>query len=54
VQLSLPSDAKIVSTSPEPATTFALDNLILDFRLAMKSDQWIEVIFNSDSIKASP
>lgn len=52
LQISLPADAKIISVSPEPATTFALDNLIVDFRLVQKADQWVEIIFDSDSVNA--
>lgn len=45
VQLGLPADARIVSVSPSPAQSYNLDQLILDFRLNLTTDQWIEVIY---------
>jgi hypothetical protein len=45
VQLGLPADARIVSVSPQPAQSYNLDQLILDFRLNLTTDQWIEVTY---------
>lgn len=48
VQVSLPSNARVIDVSPQPATTYNLDNLILDFRLVLTSDVWLEIIFEDD------
>ena len=45
VQVRLPSDARVVSTTPTPAQSYNLDSLLLDFRIDLVSDQWIEVIY---------
>jgi hypothetical protein len=45
VQVSLPPNAVLVSASPEAAASYNLDRPILEFRLELVSDQWIEVIY---------
>ncbi|MCC6804280.1 MAG: DUF4012 domain-containing protein [Anaerolineae bacterium] len=45
VQIMLPPDADIVSTSPEPAADYYLERPILEFRPDLSTDQWIEVIY---------
>ena len=45
IQVSLPSNAQLIDVSPAPAATYSLDNLILDFRLVLTSDVWLEIIF---------
>lgn len=45
VQLTLPEGAEVVSTSPEVAASYTLEQEILDFRLNLTTDQWIEVIY---------
>ncbi|MFW5771679.1 MAG: DUF4012 domain-containing protein [Phototrophicaceae bacterium] len=45
VQVTLPPGARVVNTSPAPATSYSLEQLVLDFRLTLETDQWIEVTF---------
>jgi hypothetical protein len=45
VQITLPPDTSVVSTSPEPIASYSLDNPILEFRTNLTTDQWIEVIY---------
>ncbi|MBZ0301433.1 MAG: DUF4012 domain-containing protein [Anaerolineae bacterium] len=45
VQVSLPVNAKPIGITPEPAASYNLDRPILEFRLVLTSDQWIEVIY---------
>jgi hypothetical protein len=45
VQVALPPGASLVSASPVPAANYVLDNSILEFRLRLVTDQWIEIIF---------
>ena len=45
VQVTLPPGARVVNTSPAPATSYRLEQLVLDFRLTLDADQWIEVTF---------
>ncbi len=45
VQVALPPDARTVSASPAPVASYALERPILEFRVALGTDQWIEVIY---------
>jgi hypothetical protein len=45
IQVALPPGATIIGVTPEPATDYDLDRPILEFRLVMEFDQWIEVIY---------
>lgn len=45
VQVRLPEGAQMVSTTPEVEASYDLEEQVLEFRLDMVSDQWIEVIF---------
>jgi hypothetical protein len=45
VQVSLPAGATLISASPAAAASYTLDNPILEFRLQLQIDQWIEIIF---------
>lgn len=45
VQITLPPDAELITTSPEVAASYVLEQTILDFRLELVSDQWVEVIY---------
>jgi hypothetical protein len=46
LQITLPEGAEIISLSPEADANYALERPILDFRLQLVSDQWIEVIYS--------
>jgi hypothetical protein len=46
VQVILPSSAEIISTTPEAAATYRLDQLILVFRVQLTGDQWINIIYD--------
>ncbi|MBP8972535.1 MAG: DUF4012 domain-containing protein [Anaerolineae bacterium] len=45
VQLRLPPGAQTVYTDPAPAASYSLEQLVLEFRLSLTSDQTIEVVF---------
>jgi len=45
LQVSLPPGAQIVSVSPRPVATYELDRPILEFRLRLNTDQWVETIY---------
>lgn len=45
VQVSLPEGASVISTSPEPVATYSFEYPILEFRLDLLGDQWVEVIY---------
>ncbi len=45
LQISLPPGAQIVSVTPETVATYDLDRPILEFRLRLNTDQWVEIIY---------
>lgn len=45
VQVMLPADASLVDSSPEPAAYYFLDRPILEYRLDLSTDQWIDVLY---------
>jgi len=45
VQLRLPPGTQTVYTDPAPAASYSLEQLVLEFRLSLTSDQTIEVVF---------
>lgn len=45
VQVKLPPGARVVNASPAPAASYSLDQPILEFRVDLVTDQWIEVIY---------
>lgn len=45
LQITLPENSEIVSISPDVDASYELEQPILDFRLQLVSDQWIEVIY---------
>jgi hypothetical protein len=45
VQVTLPASAKIVSVSPEASATYSLGQPIIEFRVELVTDQWIEVVY---------
>jgi hypothetical protein len=47
VQLTLPSDAQLISASPEPDASYTLDSLILEYQSSLTIDKWIEVIYKN-------
>ena len=47
IQVTLPSDAKLISASPEPDASYTLDSLILEYQASMVTDKWIEVIYKN-------
>lgn len=48
VQVTLPANARAIGIMPEPATSYNLDRPILEFRLTLDSDQWIEIIYQME------
>ena len=49
IQVSLPAGARVISTSPEPLARYELDRLVLDFRIFLTTDQWLEIIYQDPS-----
>jgi hypothetical protein len=47
VQISLPATATVINSTPEVAASYHLDRPILEFRLELVSDQWIEVLYQN-------
>ncbi|HEX2908001.1 MAG TPA: DUF4012 domain-containing protein [Phototrophicaceae bacterium] len=45
VQVSLPPNATLVNATPEALATYNLNRSILEFRLTLTTDQWIEIIY---------
>lgn len=45
VQVTLPPGAQTISVFPEPATTYTLEQPILEFHTQLLTDVWIEIIF---------
>ncbi len=45
VQITMPPGVTIIDTSPAPAATYSLESLVLDFRLDLTTDEWIEIIY---------
>jgi hypothetical protein len=45
VQVTLPKGARAISTSPEPAASYSLENPVLEFRVELVKDEEIEIIF---------
>jgi hypothetical protein len=46
-QISLPAGATIINTTPEAAANYNLDRPILEFRVELTTDQWIEIIYQN-------
>jgi len=45
VQVTLPPSARAIGIMPEPATSYDLERPILEFRLTLDKDQWVEIIY---------
>ncbi|MBX3081742.1 MAG: DUF4012 domain-containing protein [Anaerolineae bacterium] len=45
VTVTLPSGAQLVNVTPEPANSYSLENQILEFRLDLKADRAIEIVY---------
>mgnify|MGYP005845513983 CR=1 FL=1 len=45
LQISLPPGAEIISVTPQTIATYDLDRPILEFRLRLTTDQWVEIIY---------
>jgi hypothetical protein len=45
VTITLPESATVVTTTPDVAASYNLERPVLDFRLEVDADQWIEVIY---------
>lgn len=45
VQITLPAGARTVYTDPQAATSYSLDQPVLEFRLTLTSDRTIEVVY---------
>lgn len=47
VLVTLPANATIVSANPEPAVTYQLERQIIEFRLNLRRDERIEVVYEA-------
>jgi hypothetical protein len=47
VQIQLPPGATLISSQPEPAASYSLERPILEYRLELLADVWIDVVFQS-------
>ena len=47
IQVALPQGSRIVSVSPEPVASYNLEHAVLEFRLSLTTDQWIEIIYSN-------
>ena len=45
VQVTLPENASAIGITPEPAASYNLERPIVEFRLILDSDQWLEIIY---------
>ena len=45
VQVMLPAGASLISVSPTPAANYALDVPVLEFRLQLLTDRWVEIVY---------
>jgi hypothetical protein len=45
VTVALPEGARLISVSPDPTAVFTLDTQVLEFRLNLLTDQWIEIVY---------
>jgi hypothetical protein len=45
VQITLPPGAQVIRVSPSPAAQYTLERQLLEFRLNLSVDRWIEIIY---------
>jgi hypothetical protein len=45
IQVTLPAGARLVHSTPQPATSYALEQPILEYRLDLTTDQRIEILY---------
>jgi hypothetical protein len=45
LQIALPPGAQAVSVTPEAIATYDLDRPILEFRLRLTTDQWVDIVY---------
>ena len=45
VQVRLPVGSSVIVATPEPEATFTLEQPILEFRLTLVRDEWVEIIY---------
>ncbi len=48
VQVTLPPGARMVSASPEVLASYELERQILEFRVTLETDRWIEVYYTTN------
>jgi hypothetical protein len=48
IQITLPENAVFVSSNPIPAANYSLEQVIIDYRLELNGDVWIEVIYQNN------
>jgi hypothetical protein len=45
IQITLPPGARLIQETPSASAQYELKEMILDYRLEINTDQWIEVIY---------
>jgi hypothetical protein len=45
VQLTLPEGARALTMMPQPVAVYDLEQQVMEFRLTLATDQWVEVVF---------
>src|SRR5207248_577587 len=45
VQVFLPAGSRLISNSPDPVASYALDKQVLEFRIKLTTDQTVEIIY---------
>jgi hypothetical protein len=45
VQITLPPGAQVIRVTPEPAAQYTLERQLLEFRVNLSVDRWIEIIY---------
>lgn len=45
IQVRLPANAQVISSDPQPTAQYNLEQPILDFRMIVDTDKWIDIVY---------
>ncbi len=45
IQVMLPPSTKAINVSPTPAATYSLDRAVIEFRIDLSTDRWVEIVY---------